>query len=293
MEDQIHSFGLTVKSKDHLPRFIHQTVAEYFVARFLVDHLLTGRHSHKTQFIEFLFDKVLADESRFHVVKSFINGLLCDSTRRYGVVSRDQSLSTVRRVIVVAAKDGHHKIVELILQGYWILASCIGQDEIRTVFGDRNEMNGQGLLGPDEKGWTPVHWATAHGNERVIQVIFDFAIKKGINTTNLLSPNKKYGETPMHRAALLGHCKIMKFIVKNLQNKWIDPRLGRNFKETKGWRWRLLRWSVLYHPIVVEETKPSNELNVISLLGPDLNQETTVHRAASQVGQVKCNFRVR
>jgi hypothetical protein len=35
-------------------------------------------------------------------------------------------LSTVRRVIIVAAKDGHDKIVELILQSYWILASCVG-----------------------------------------------------------------------------------------------------------------------------------------------------------------------
>jgi hypothetical protein len=34
-------------------------------------------------------------------------------------------------------------------------------------------------------------------------------------------------------------------------DKWIDPRLGRSFKETKGWRWRLLRWSALYHPMVV------------------------------------------
>jgi Ankyrin repeats (3 copies) len=253
-----------------------------------VDHLLKGPHSHKMQFIEFFFDQVLVDESRFHVVKSFINGLLCDSTRRSGVVSRNQSLSIVRRVIVVAAKDGHHKIVDMILQGYWILASCIGQNEIRSIFGDRHEMNGQGLLGSDKDGWTPVHWATAHGNERVLQVIFDFAMKKGINTTSLLSPDKKYGETPMHRAALLGQCEIMKFIVNNLQNKCIDPRLGRKFKETKRWRWRLLRWSVLYHPTVVKESKPSNELNVISLLGPDLNKETTVHRAASQVGQVKC-----
>jgi hypothetical protein len=78
LDDQIHSFGLTVESKGHLPRFIHQTVSECLVARFLVDHLLTGRHSHKTH------------KNRFHVVKSFINRLLCDSTRRSGVVSRDQ-----------------------------------------------------------------------------------------------------------------------------------------------------------------------------------------------------------
>jgi hypothetical protein len=90
----------------------------------------------------------------------------------------------------------------------------------------------------------------------------------------------------MQRAAILGY--IMQFIVNNLQNKWIDPRLGRSFKETKGWRWRLLRWSALYHPmIVVKKKKPLNELNVISLLGTDSNQETTVYRATSQVGKVK------
>jgi hypothetical protein len=136
-------------------------VAECLVARFLVDHLLTGRHSHKTQFIEFRFDKVLIDESRFHVDKSFINVLLCDSTRRSGVVSRDQRLSTVRRVIIVAAKDGHHKIVELILQSYWILAYCVCQDEIRAIYGNRNEIKGQGLLGADKDGWTPKRQLTA------------------------------------------------------------------------------------------------------------------------------------
>jgi hypothetical protein len=36
-----------------------------------------------------------------------------------------------------------------------------------------------------------------------------------------------------------------------------------------------------------KEKKRSNELNVISLLGTDLNQETTVYRATSQVGKVK------
>jgi hypothetical protein len=154
LDDQIHSFGLTVESKGHLPRFIHQTVTECLVARFLVDHLLTGRHSHKT-------DKVLVDKNRFHVDKSFINRLLCDSTRRSGVVSRDQRLSTVRRVIIVAAKDGHHKIVELILQSYWILAYCVCQDEIRAIYGNRNEIKGQGLLGADKDGWTPKRQLTA------------------------------------------------------------------------------------------------------------------------------------
>jgi hypothetical protein len=84
-------------------------------------------------------------------------------------------------------------------------------------------------------------------------VIFDFAMKRSINTTSLLSPDKKNGEAPMHRAAILGY--IMQFIVNNLQNKWIDPRLGRSFTETKGWRWRLLRWSALYHPMVVVKKK--------------------------------------
>ena len=59
----------------------------------------------------------------------------------------------------------------------------------------------------DNKGWTPLHYASFHGNNEVA----DLLITRGAEINSL----DNIGSTPLHRAALSGHLNITKLLLES------------------------------------------------------------------------------
>ena len=251
--DFLSKYGMTI---DGGSRFVHQTFAEYFAAKWLVA-MLTKKQDDDDPlpdtFLKIFLDPVLSGPSsaNFKVVRSFINELLesAKNFAQYSCINQPDGLCLVAGV-QLAAKEGNANIMRWILHlnrqlleipigrvvgpdkyGRTALyaAASNGHDDVVKLFVDmfhKKQLTIEDLLLADEYGqWihskekrTPLYAASEKGKVGVVRIFVDLFRTKKMTSEQLLRPDKD-GQTPLHAAS---SANVVKKFAELLIDKQIE-----------------------------------------------------------------------
>jgi Ankyrin repeats (3 copies) len=183
--------------------FIHQTFAEYLVSLYLSEKRMNEK------VCDFLIQIVFCEE-RYHVVRSFMNGLLRELMKANETSSKNLDISSIKekikKGIYEASVEGNEEIIKLIL------------NEIPK----RDNIGKELLFENYDIGLTPLHWASLIGHEKVVELLLNFATENKIDP-NILFQKDELGRTPLHCASIYGHEKVVELLLNFATENNIDP----------------------------------------------------------------------
>jgi len=172
-DEELAMIGIVQRNNEGKPQFIHRTLAEYFVAEFLIEQLTKETKQH-TQVQDILLNKVLLRKD-CRVVRSFLDGFLekikpsNEALKEYGEKFNKQLQKReehgpqegVITALYTAAKEGNASIFGFVLD------SLKSGGEISTV----TEM----LLVTDCRGRTAFHKAAENDIVQALKNIWELA----------------------------------------------------------------------------------------------------------------------
>ncbi len=252
----IIKYGVIVAFKNGTPLFLHQSFAEFFLAKSSFQKIKEQIKNEKE------LKQILRDKRHF-LIRKFLNDLMENqenpkeqqqkkrklenddlnqeienccrenliSLLKYLVEDKGANLKTENIFLIIASENGNKEIVAFLLEKEidvnqqdedentaLILASKQGHKEIvRMLLQDKNiEINELGLW----DGYTALMWATANGHKEIVQMLNDENKKK--NQKNI------YGDTALMWASEEGHKEIVEMLLK-------DENIEINYHDDEEW----------------------------------------------------------
>ena len=80
------------------------------------------------------------------------------------------------------------------------------------------------IFAKNRKGNTPLHLASALGNEQIVELFLKFANDKNVDPVILFAKNR-FGYTSLHLAAALAHKKVVDFLSNFATEKAINSTI--------------------------------------------------------------------
>ena len=216
-EKKIIKFGLIVNFENKIPIFLHQSFAEFFVAKNALNQIIQNKQNE-------ILNEILKNTESF-LIRKFLNDLLGEkpieninldlnvsgrdyndeienccrenlfSLLKYLLERRNASIKTYNIFLNLASEKGHKEIVELLIQ------NGIDVNQQDKIFG-RNAL----------------HWASWKNHKEIVE----FLLEKGID----INRQNHAGSTALHCATKEGHKKICEL----LKERGIDI----NIKDDEG-----------------------------------------------------------
>jgi ankyrin repeat protein len=218
-EKSIIKYGVIVAFKNGIPTFLHQSFAEFFLAKSCLQKL-----KEQNKYDDSELKEILRDERHF-LIRRFLNDLMendenqgkhteaneredfnkeiencCEenllSLLKYFIQDKEANLETLDFIrIVLTSKQGHKQIVEMLLQAKNI------------------QFNQQA-----RNGYTALMWESQEGNKEIVQMLLQHENIE-INEQEKITG---HGKTALMFALERGHKEIAHML---LQNKNIDLNL--------------------------------------------------------------------
>ena len=236
-EQRIIKFGLIVQFRNKIPIFLHQSYAEYFLAKSTLNKLVKNQDDEE-------INQILKNET-FFLVRKFLNDaiapLVINSSEKgknnhnshkkeienccrenlpnilnYLIENKAANIKTKNQFLLLASKNGHKEIVNLLLEkGIDInqtdeygknalhLASWYGHiDIVQLLIEYRFDFNQT-----DEYGLNALHLASRYGQIAIVQLL----IKRGMD---IKQKDSLFGQNALHWASEGGHREIVQLLIK-------------------------------------------------------------------------------
>jgi ankyrin repeat protein len=240
-EKRIIKFGLIVQFRNKIPIFLHQSYAEYFLAKNALNKMKQKQDDEE-------INQILKNEG-FFLVRKFLNDviapLVINSSEKgktnnnlhkkeienccvenlfnilnYLIENKAANIKTKNQFLLLASKNGHQDIVNLLLErGIDInqkdedgrnalhLASWYGhQETVQLLIENRID-----IKQTDEFGLNALHLASRYGHSVIVQIL----IKKGMD---IRQKDSLFGQNALHWASEGGHGEIVQLLI----NEGID-----------------------------------------------------------------------
>jgi ankyrin repeat protein len=208
---EIIKYGIITRFKNGKPVFVHQTFAEYFLARYYYEQIKNNRKS--------AFKKLVRNK----IVRRF----LIDETDEYGTTA-----------LHLASLNGHKNIVELLTKSKSMInkknsftetplyLACLkgNKDVVQLLIEKGAQIQEKNIF--DE---TALHLACEKGHFKIVELL----IKQGANV------DEKYfvGRTSLHLASENGHKVVVQFLIEedaNVNEKDKDGQTALHLASENG-----------------------------------------------------------
>ena len=231
-EKRIKQFGIIVNFENKIPLFLHQSYAEYFLARH-ARNMINETRVDKDKII----NQILI-ESEFFLVRKFLNDFLSlyefkmDVEQKknlhkqkqienccrenlfnilnYLIIMENADIKSKNHFLLKASNFGHKKIVELLIEkGIDINQTNINGTNALHIAANNghNELvkllieKGIDINKTDKDGQNALHIASQKGHKEIVELL----LQKEIN----LNQTDKYGQNALHLAYSGGHKDIV------------------------------------------------------------------------------------
>ncbi|KAG5885438.1 hypothetical protein JTB14_020773 [Gonioctena quinquepunctata] len=203
--------GIIKKTGDKLS-FIHQTFAEYFLAKCLWNQLKETQE--KDEFLHFLVEEIFISPG-FGVVRSFFNNILKDKWKQIledtfvscGKVVESITWNESKNLVQLAEEDCFY-ILKLILTTLDV--ECQEKNPLNIVVVERLILYGLKkrveLESVIVSGIRPIHYAAHSGSLECLRLLID----KGADVNATTSADRR----PIHDAALFGRMECLQLLVE-------------------------------------------------------------------------------
>jgi ankyrin repeat protein len=252
--EEILEYGVIVEFTDKTPTFLHQSFAEFFLAKQSFKKLIEQNKE-----IDKELEKILREKRHF-LIRRFLNDLMeklqflqeeqnqknedftleiwncCRenllSLLKYFVKQKGVNLKAKNEFLIKATENGHKKIVAYFLeqeidvnqQNKWgstslILASRDGHNEIVQILLEQQNIN---VNQQNERGETALIWASLNGYIEMVKMLLE---NKEIN----INQQDQRERTALMWSSMKGHTEIVKIL---LQNEDINVNQQSKYRET-------------------------------------------------------------
>jgi len=245
-EDKVQAileYGVIVAFKNGIPSFLHQSFAEFFLAKRCSQKIKEQKKKDKE------LNQILRDKRHF-LIRKFLNDLMENnenqrenqkeikknkkedfnqeienccrenliSLLKYFIQDEGVNLKTKNEFLIIASENGHKEIVAFLLEkgvdidqqngnGYTalMLASQKGHKEIvQMLLHNENVQINQA----NKYGYTALMWASEEGHKEIVEMLLQ---DKNIE----INQEDKSGYTALITASSLGHKEIVQMLLQN------------------------------------------------------------------------------
>jgi hypothetical protein len=259
--DKVHAileYGVVVAFKNGIPTFLHQSFAEFFLAKSCLQKINDQNKEDKE------LEQILRERRHF-LIRRFLNDLMENdenqkeqphkkrkydekedfnqeienccrenliSLLKYFIQDEGANLNTNNQFLVIASANGHKEIVAFLLEkgidvnqqdkdGFTALmeASWKGHKEIVQMLMQDKRIE---INKQDKNGWTALIMASENGHKEIVQMLLEDE-RIEINQQN------EVGKTALMRASQNGHTEIVEML---LQDERIEINQQDKYGET-------------------------------------------------------------
>jgi ankyrin repeat protein len=255
-EEEIIEYGVIVNFTDKTPNFLHQSFAEFFLAKSSLQKIL---EQNKETDDNVDLEQILRDQRHF-LIRRFLNDLLirieikriskanfinsCDYKSeienccrenlifllKYFLEQKQVNLKSENEFLTLASREGHYEIVEFLIekeidvnqqnddgQNGLHYASRRGHSKIVKLLIEKGiDVNKL----RKEDGYNALHIASEEGYEEIVSILLSQKIIE-INKQNA------FGQTALHLASSSGHTNIVKLLIEKGFDAYLQDNNGR------------------------------------------------------------------
>jgi len=263
-EEEITKYGLIVNFNDKNPTFLHQSFAEFFLAKGLLMQLEHDDDNEKVRTQKALMQEVLK-ESRYFLIRRFLNDLLENNTNikhrdthsklnydaeiencsrenlpnilGYLIEKREANIKSENKFLVLASENGNKDVVKILLKqeidlnqkdysgiNALHLASKYGHKEIAELLIEK----GIDINQKDSEGQIALHFASENGHKEIVNLF----IQNDFNAS-FINQKNSFGQNALHMASKYGHKEIVEILIEK----------GIDINQKDNWEINALHWA--------------------------------------------------
>ncbi len=257
---EIIDFGLIVNFRHKMPIFLHQSYAEFFLAKSTLNKLKQNQDDPDEELNQIL------RMSEYLLVRKFLNDFLLNEYIEYIgqhqnshkkeienccrenlvnllnclILNKRGDLKSKNEFLLVASEKGFYEIARsLIKNGIDInQKDSLGKNGLLLAT-ERGHVdvvelliqNGIDMSQTDEYGCNALHWACSSG----FRVIVELVLAKGVD----MNKKNKYGQNCLHYASFYSHKEIVEFLIEkgiDVNQKDYDGNNALHWASKKGYK---------------------------------------------------------